>query len=78
MNPNPRYIRPSAAAERYSISPSTLAQWRCRGDGPRFVKLSPTVVVYDVDEFDRWVAERSVSSTTQAERLPGRGSHVAA
>lgn len=78
MQSSPRYIRPSAAAKRYGVSASTLAQWRGRGEGPRFVKMSPTVVVYDVDEFDRWMAERSVSSTTQADRLPARGSNVAA
>lgn len=65
-----RYLRPSHVAERIGVAASTLAQWRHRGDGPPFCKLSPTVVVYDVEALEKWIAARSVSSTTQADRLP--------
>jgi len=77
MTSSPRYIRPRHAAERIGVSTSTLAQWRCRGEGPPFAKLSATVVVYDADALDKWVSQRVASSTAEAARLPVGGAHAA-
>ncbi|MCA3652141.1 MAG: helix-turn-helix domain-containing protein [Methylobacterium sp.] len=68
MSSTPKYLRPSAIAERYGISESALAQWRCRGEGPPFSKPSSTIVLYDVEAFERWLAARTASSTTEAAR----------
>lgn len=68
MSTNPRYLRPSAIAERYGISESALAQWRCRGDGPPFTKPSSTIVLYEVEAFESWLAARTSSNTAEAAR----------
>lgn len=68
MSSNPKYLRPSAIAERYGISESALAQWRCRGEGPPFSKPSSTIVLYEIDAFERWLAARTASSTAEAAR----------
>ena len=68
MSTNPKYLRPSAIAERYGISESALAQWRCRGDGPPFTKPSSTIVLYEVEAFERWLAARTSSNTAEAAR----------
>ena len=41
-------------ADRWSLSPRTLEQWRWRGVGPRFLKLGGRVVyrLVDVEEFE--------------------------
>lgn len=44
---------------RHGISRTagTLAKLACNGGGPAFRKAGAKVVVYDVEELDRWVAE---------------------
>ncbi len=49
-----RYTDTAGAAERTTLSPSTLAKKRLSGDGPPFVKLGAKVV-YPVDELDAWL-----------------------
>lgn len=34
-----RLLRPTDLAERFGVSPSTLAKWRHEGRGPVYVKL---------------------------------------
>lgn len=68
MSSHPKYLRPSAVAERYGISESALAQWRCRGEGPPFTKPSSTIVLYEVDAIERWLAARTSSNTAEAAR----------
>ncbi len=63
-----QYLRPRAIAERYGISESALAQWRCEGGGPPFAKPSSTIVLYEVGAFEAWLATRTVSSTAEAAR----------
>ena len=37
------------------------------GSGPAFSKVS-SIVIYDVDELDRWLAERQRSTTSDGRR----------
>jgi predicted DNA-binding transcriptional regulator AlpA len=75
---DPRYIRTKAVAARTGMSESLINQLRCRGGGPPFIKVSSTVVLYDVEELDKWLAVRTVQSTAEAARLPiGGASHAA-
>ena len=47
------------------VSESTLAIWRCRGEGPKFVK--PSRVFYHLDDLKEWISSfRRSSSTGQA------------
>jgi predicted DNA-binding transcriptional regulator AlpA len=44
-------------AERYEMSPLTLRNWRCRGTGPRFIKIGRRAL-YPESEVARWEANR--------------------
>lgn len=52
-------------AARWGIAPKTLANQRCRGDGPPFIKLG-RLVRYDPAITDAWLAERVRHSTSEA------------
>jgi hypothetical protein len=55
------------AAAIIGITRTTLEIWRCKGKGPRFVKLGTTKqapVVYERAEIDRWMKERTFDSTS--------------
>lgn len=58
-----------AAADLLGVSASYLNQSRLRGDGPAFVKISPTCVRYRRGDLDDWVAARTVRSTAEADRM---------
>ena len=45
--------------------PSTLAQWRCKGVGPRFVKLSRRVL-YRGSDLNAFLEERTVETERTA------------
>ncbi|SNS48122.1 Helix-turn-helix domain-containing protein [Sphingomonas laterariae] len=58
-----------AAAAALGISPVTLKIWRCKGKGPRFIKLGSSPrdrVVYDPAEIEAWKAARTFASTSAA------------
>jgi predicted DNA-binding transcriptional regulator AlpA len=57
------------AAKLLGVSPSYLNQSRLRGDGPAFVKISPTCVRYRRTDLESWVASRTVRSTAEAGRM---------
>jgi predicted DNA-binding transcriptional regulator AlpA len=49
------------------LSPRTIEDWRVRGIGPRFIRLSARAVRYDPYAVASWVASRQeVASTTAA------------
>jgi predicted DNA-binding transcriptional regulator AlpA len=63
----PRMRQPEVSA--YSgIAESTLEKWRVKGIGPRYSKLNRRMVVYDPDEVDRFLEERTQSSTAENPR----------
>lgn len=72
--PNPPLLRgvvglitPSELATALNITDQTLAGWRCKGEGPDYVKLGKGVF-YRLADVQAWVA-RSVTSavTTDAQ-----------
>lgn len=62
MQPN---LTPSEVADRLRTSPGTLANWRFRGFGPKYIKLGRRVL-YPLAEVERFERERLVASTSQA------------
>lgn len=52
--PDGRLDRKNAAAY-LGCAPKTLAEWRCRGQGPRCVRVGGRVFYYQSD-LDAWVA----------------------
>jgi len=68
----PRRSLQTADAARYlGVSPSLLRKMRMRGPedpggaGPKFIRLSPQLVVYDIAELDAWIDEHA-SRTNRA------------
>jgi predicted DNA-binding transcriptional regulator AlpA len=62
---NQTILRPPMAADYVGLSVSTLAKQRLRGDGPKFVRLSPRAIGYLQADLDEWVASKRCSSTSE-------------
>lgn len=62
-------LRPPEAARYLGLSPSTLAKWRCTGEGVPYIKLG-RAVVYRLRDLEAFVAaqgtRRSTSDRTAA------------
>jgi hypothetical protein len=56
-----------AASAYLGIGVGTLNKLRIYGGGPRYAKLSATVI-YDVVDLDAWATERKVGSTSEPVR----------
>lgn len=60
-----RLLTPTELAERLGVSVGTLANWRLRGGGPAYIKLSGRAVRYRPRAVEKWISEREVSSTSE-------------
>jgi hypothetical protein len=60
-----------AVATRLSLSPATLRNWRVKGLGPAFVRLSRRAVRYEVEVVDEWIAARARRTTSDKCRENG-------
>ena len=65
-NPSPRRaLRTTDAAKYLGVSASLLRKMRGRGPddrlglGPNFIKLSPSLVVYQIADLDSWLESRA-------------------
>ena len=61
----PTLLTPSRTAEVLGVGLKTLERWRSTGEGPHFVKLSPSTVRYRAVDLNTFVAERIKSNTLQ-------------
>ncbi len=61
--PARRFLRTEAAAKYLGVSRSYLEKRRVAGDGPVFVRFGK-VIVYAVDELDRYADARRRTSTS--------------
>lgn len=66
--PNTDLMTPTELAEVLETHERTLANWRTSGRGPQFVKVGANVR-YRRDDVDRWLDERTVSSTNEGKAL---------
>ncbi len=57
-------LDPKAAAAFLGLSEWTLAEWRCKGTGPRFIKLGNRVR-YTPAELAAWCEAHSGASTSE-------------
>ena len=62
--PPVRFLRPYQVEELYGLTQKFLAHARGRGDGPPFVKPSPKLVLYAVEDLEFWLAARRRVSTS--------------
>ncbi len=58
-------MRPRAAAEYIGCSTSKLAKLRVYGGGPDYLRLSGGLIVYDMDDLDRWLDKHRRNSTSE-------------
>jgi hypothetical protein len=59
-------LHPRDVAERYSITPATLANWRLYGKGPRWIRLGDGKrprVMYRLADVLEWEAARVKEAT---------------
>ena len=70
-----RLLTSREAASRLGLTEQTLREWRVRGRGPRFVRISRTRVRYRPQDLGDFEARNIFSSTVeadQAEKKSGR------
>jgi hypothetical protein len=59
-----RALRTAEAAAYIGVSTSLMRKFRMRGPddplgtGPDFIRLSPSLIVYELDALDRWLDEK--------------------
>ena len=63
-----RLYSPHEAADYLGIAPQTLAHWRVRGVGPKFIHLSKRCVRYSERALREWVEGRTQVSTVENDR----------
>ncbi|MCL1599154.1 MAG: helix-turn-helix domain-containing protein [Actinomycetia bacterium] len=66
-----RLLTPGELAEYLQVTEATLADWRYRGKGPRYVKVGRLVRYSQEDDVDTWLA-----SNTAGGDPPGAASIV--
>lgn len=54
----PIAVKSSVAASLIGVTSQTLANWRVQGRGPRFISVSPSRVVYKLDDLEAWLDDR--------------------
>jgi excisionase family DNA binding protein len=57
------------AAKMLLVSPRTIQDWRVKGGGPAYVRISGNRVVYRLADLEDWIEAR-VFQSTSAETLP--------
>jgi DNA-binding transcriptional MerR regulator len=58
-----KLVKTQEAAELVGLAPQTLRMYRCRGEGPAFIKLAPNRVCYRVADLESFVESRRRLST---------------
>ena len=65
-----RHLNQVDLARRWGMSHRTLERWRCRGEGPLFLKIGGRCV-YRLEDVEAFESERlCVSTTPSGRRLP--------
>jgi hypothetical protein len=65
QTPPRRALRTTDAARYLGVSPSLLRKMRARGPddplglGPLYIRLSPSLIVYDIAALDAWLDARA-------------------
>ncbi|MCP4745686.1 MAG: helix-turn-helix domain-containing protein, partial [Desulfobacteraceae bacterium] len=54
-----KFLRPKEVEDIYSIDAGTLANWRCQGRGPAYVKYGRKVL-YPIQSLDDWCLNHQV------------------
>ena len=57
-------VTPEQAAKLYGLNPGSLANMRCRKQGPRYFRVGKKVL-YKVEDLERWLFEEPVMTIDQ-------------
>jgi len=60
-----KLVSEMVAAEFLCLSFRTLQNWRVRGGGPRFIRISSRCIRYRISDLEEWIAGRTVSNTSE-------------
>lgn len=66
-----RVLRRADAARYLGVSIRTLERFATHGGGPRFVRLSSSMLGYTLEDLDAWLKARTFSSTSEEGRALG-------
>ena len=66
-----KLLNTKQAAALLGLRPSCLENWRWRGSGPSFVRLSARAIRYRQPDLEAFVDERVRPSTSVAARIEG-------
>ena len=58
------FLRTVQAAKRIGVAKSTLDKMRGTGRGPKFLRISPRMIVYEASALDDWVKSRGEFRST--------------
>lgn len=61
------HLTPVQLAARFQVHPGTLANWRVRGDGPKFIKIGKRVA-YRLADVTAWEEKQTRANTSQTTR----------
>jgi hypothetical protein len=54
---NDELLRPVQAAMLLNVTPRCLQDWRLKGAGPRFIRMSPKLVQYRRSDLEKFIEE---------------------
>lgn len=60
------FLTTEEAAKYLGLKRSTLEAWRCRGGGPKFIRLG-RAVRYRSGDLEAWIESRTRSNTSETE-----------
>ena len=58
-------LRETEAARFLGFTPRALQAWRCRGGGPKYVRISRRAIRYRRGDLVAWIEERVRSTTSE-------------
>ena len=64
------------AAALLNVSDRTLEAWRCRGEGPPFIRIGHRLIGYARNDLENWLNQRRLDPTGTTEsstHAPGAG-----
>lgn len=63
-------LRPSRVTEEYGVPEQTLANWRCQGRGPSYVRVSARLIYYDRNDLERRFPARLLVPFAESNGMP--------
>ncbi len=59
MDPTKPIFTPVELSQYLGVTHQCLANWRCRGEGPRFLRVGKRIIRYRWKDVEEWMERRS-------------------